>query len=177
MSLDKDPILAGQPSISTGGAEYDFVNLSESVIEVVSINVQLVWVMGRFNKSTTPIRVIKNAQNMFLSEEIKSRDEFWKEHCAASMRELMDKHFHQNCARFLASVPKRQHSDDARKLHERLNKHKDFLNDFSHFKHSAIEHAKVLLGRNVASLGEEDFDKLCTSFLIDLSDYFSFKKR
>ncbi|MEK7524717.1 MAG: hypothetical protein AAB588_06870, partial [Patescibacteria group bacterium] len=107
-----DPILAGK-GFSTEGSEYSFTIIPESVIKVIDVNINLVWVMGGFRKTKPARFIINNTQNIFASEEIKSRDELWKEHCAGDLRELADSDFGRDFQRFLKTVPKREDSDAA----------------------------------------------------------------
>lgn len=180
MTKTLDPILAEQKSISTNGAEYDVVNLPKSVIEIVNANIQLVWIMGNYKKNVKPEDIIFNAQSIFKSGDTKSNDKFWKEHCAGSIRELVDGHFEANCLKFLKCVPKRDDSDEARQVCETIRSYKDFFNDFAHFKDSAIGHANALLdpeNKSLKVISEESFDKLCSGFILHLGKYFKFKNK
>lgn len=178
MDKAKDPILAEQTSISTQGLEYTFINLPKSVIEIVNANIYLIWTMGNYCKTIKPEDIIFNAQQMFMSEDVKSNDVLWKEHCAASLRELVDSHFEANCPRFLKCIPNRNESDEAKQICETLVEFKIFFNDFAHFKNTAIEHAKTLMGsQNLEEISEGVFDKLCTDFIFHLERYFKYKNR
>lgn len=178
MDRRKDPILKEQESISSDGFEYSFVSLPQSVIEVVDACIQVVWVMSNHGKTIRPQDIIKNAQRMFASEEIKSQDEFWKEHCAGSLRELVDDHFEPNCLRFLKCAPKRGMSDEDKKICETLGEFKSFLNDFAHFKDTALERAQNIVNRpTLEEIDEQIFDKICTSFIFHLETFFKCKNR
>lgn len=173
----KDPILGEQKSASAGGLEYSFVGLPQSVIEVINACIQVVWIMGNYGKTVEPRDIIKNAQQMFTSEEIRSQDKFWKEHCAGSLRELVDNHFEPNCHRFLKCIPKRDASDDEKIVCERLMDFKNFLNNFAHFKGKSLDGAKKLIkDPGLSEIDEKVFDKICTDFIFHLQTFFKFKK-
>lgn len=178
MDKTKDPILKEKESVSTGGLEYSFVSLPQSVIEVVDANVQVVWVMSNHGKAIRPRDIIENAQKMFTSEEIKSQDKFWKEHCAGSLRELVDDHFEANCLRFLKCVPKRSVSDEEKKICETLGEFKNFLNDFAHFKDKTLAEAQNIVNKStLEEIDEQIFDKICTDFIFHLETFFKYKRR
>lgn len=173
----KDPVLREQETISAGGFEYSFISLPKSVIEIINACIQVVWVMGKYEKNVEPRDIIFNAQQMFISEEIKSKDNFWKEHCAGSLRELVDNHFETNCLRFLKTAPRRNESDETKQLCEKLSDFKEFLNDFAHFKNTAVGGAKNLVTPVPEEINEQVFDKICTAFIFHLGNYFKYKNR
>ncbi len=173
----KDPILREQASIPTNGLEYSFVSLPRSTIEIVDACIRVVWVMGSYGKIIEPREIIYNAQKMFISEEIKSQDNFWKEHCAGSLRELVDNHFEANCLRFLKCIPKRDESDETKQLCEKLRDFKEFLNDFAHFKDTATSKAQNLITPAPTEISEQVFDKICTAFIFHLGNYFKYKNK
>ena len=173
----KDPILREEKGIPTNGLEYSFVNLPKSVIEIVDACIRVVWVMGNYGKTVEPRDIIYNAQQMFTSEDIKSQDNFWKEHCAGSLRELVDGHFEPNCSRFLRCVPKRSESDEAKELCMKFRGFKDFLNNFAHFKNIAVNDAQNLITPAPKEINEQVFDKICTAFIFHLGDYFKYKNK
>ncbi len=175
--MTDDQLLKEQKSVSSEGLEYSFVGLASSTIETVDACINLVWIMANYNKTKKPRDIIINAKELFKSEEIKLKDTFWKEHCAESLRELADSHFEQNCKRFLKCVSERSNSDEERKICESLRLLKDFLNDFGHFKNTAIDHAKKILEDNtLVEINEKNFDKICTSFVSQLESFFKYKK-
>lgn len=173
----QDPLLKEQLSVSAPGLEYAFVNLPRSIIETVNANIQLVWVMKNLTKTITPEEIIVNAQKMFSSNEIKANDALWKEHCAATLRELVDKHFQQNCLFILRLVANRNDSEQAQNICDQLQGYKDFFNDFSHLRHTAKEQAAKLLGTGLDEIDEQAFDKLCTRYILVLDAYFKFKAK
>ena len=178
MDETKDPILKEQESISTDGLEYSFVNLPQSTIEVVDVCVRVVWVMGNYRKIVEPRDIIHNVQQIFISEEIKSKNKYWKEHCAASLREIVDNHFEPNCNRFLKCIPKRNLSEEDKKICESLIQYKCFLNDFAHFKKGAIDIAKEILNKQtLKEINEQVFDKICTNFIFLLETFFKFRAK
>ena len=172
-----DPILEGM-GLSTEGAEYSFVILSESVIEIIDANINLVWVMANMRKTKSARFIIKNVQNIFISEDVQSEDGLWKEHCAGDLRELTDNHFEANFQRFLKAVPKRQDSDSALQLYTSISAHREFLNDFHHMRQEAMDKARTLLANpRLMSIEANDFDKICTSFVFALHKLFTFKAK
>jgi len=173
----KDPILREQKGIPTNGLEYSFVNLPKSVIEIVDACIRVVWVMGNYGKTVEPRDIVYNAQQMFINEEIKAKDNFWKEHCAGSLRELVDSHFEANCLRFLKFAPKRSESDETKQLCEKLSDFKEFLNDFAHFKDTAVTGAQNLITPAPVEISEQVFDKICTAFIFHLGNYFKYKNK
>lgn len=177
MSEMEDPILKEQASVSAPGFEYTFVNLPRSLIERVNANIQLVWIMKNFAKTTTPEEIILNVQKIFSSNEAKANDNLWKEHCAATLRELVDGQFQPNCIYLLKLVANRNDSEDAKKLCEQLQGHKDFLNDFAHLNQRAKDQAAILLATDIDGIDDQTFDKLCTSFILLLDAYFKFKAK
>ncbi len=174
---NEDPILAGK-GISTGGSEYSFVVVADTVVEIIDANVNLVWVMGKYEKVKSARFIIENIQGIFLSEEVQSKDQLWKEHCAGDLRELTDNHYEASFQRFLKVVPKRGDSDTALELYKSISAHREFLNDFHHMRSGAIGKAKTLLGNpNLRSIEVSDFDKICTSFIFSLYKLFTFNKQ
>lgn len=172
----EDQLLKEQKSVSTEGLQYSFVGLASSTIDTIDACVNLIWVKSNLNKTRKPHDIIMNAQEMFKSEEIKLKDVLWKEHCACSLRELIDGHFEQNCKRFLTFVPARNSSKEI-KIYESLRLYKDFLNDYCHFKNTAIVHAKEILADvSIVKIDEQDFDKICTDFILQLEAFFKYKK-
>jgi len=174
----KDPVLEEHASLSSEGLEYSFVGIPQSVIETVDACVQLIWVLGGYGKTIRPEKIIHNVQRVFVSDEVKTQNIHWKEHCAGSLRELVDNHFEANCLRFLKSVAKRSASEDERIICEKIGSYKEFLNDFAHFRSRAIQKAQGLLNQpSLQEISESDFDKVCTDFIMHLDDFFKHKAR
>ncbi|MDP2655705.1 MAG: hypothetical protein Q8P17_04260 [bacterium] len=172
-----DPILAGK-GFSTEGSGYSFTVIPESVIQIIDANVNLVWVMGKFEKIKTARFIIKNTQSIFASDDVKTRDGLWKEHCAGDLREFADNDFERDFQRFLKTVPKRQDSDSALQLYNSISAHREFLNSFHHMRKIAIDQAKTLLGKpDLTTIDVKDFDKICTDFVLALHKLFTFNPR
>lgn len=144
MDKQTDPLLTAHGGLLTTGYEYRFVNLPPRIIQVVSINIELVWVMTNKERFVRPSEIILNAKQMFESSDLKGVDVLWKEHCAATLRELMDGHLH-DYTRFLQSPPRRE---NATELYEKLTRHKAFLNNYAHLNKDALKDAEYLTGKS-----------------------------
>jgi len=171
MDKQTDPLLSEHGGLLTTGYEYRFVNLPPRVILVVSANIELVWVMTNKETFVRPSDIILNAKQMFESNELKGIDVLWKEHCASTLRELMDGHLHEY-TRFLQFPPKRE---NATELYEKLSRHKAFLNNFAHLNKDALKDAEYLTGRATTVITDQIFDSLCTDFIFELAKFFGFK--
>lgn len=174
MDKKKDTLLLKQKSVSSEGYQYSFVTIGERVVVVVAAYIRLIWEVKNLKKTVNPIDVIKNAQTIFKDDDIK-KDILWKEHCAGTLRELVDSHFEPNAMKVLKCLPKRSDSEQASILYESIGKYKEFLNEFSHLRtDNALKCAQEILDENDLNLiDEETFDKLCTNFIRLLYELFN----
>lgn len=178
MAQFEDPLLENQKYISSKGYEYKFIGITDEEIELIDATINLLWLKSGFRKTTTAKEIIVNAQNIFRNNDVKGADQFWMEHVSASLRELVDNHFDANCKRFFTFTPDRNSDDEQKGLCELVKLHKDFLNDFAHFRPNAIRSAKLITkNENLDKIDEKIFDDICTGFLHTLNTYLSYKNR
>jgi hypothetical protein len=178
MSEFQDPLLKKQKSIEKKISDYEFLKIPQEIIDVVDANIWLVWIMGNYKKYVRPQDIIRNVQQIFQDENIKLTDIYWKEHCSASLRELVDRNFYADCRRFLNNIPDRSNSDDEKIICERIQLFKDFFNDFAHFNKIYLNHLKKILNNySLEYITEEVFDRICTIFIMDLYEFFKYKNR
>lgn len=162
-----DPILEQHKSISADGYQYGFVSLDKYKIKVVAAYTRVVWDLNGPSKSISPLDVIENAKTIFKSDKVRGEDVLWMEHCAASLRELVDGTFEGNSHRTLRCLPKRGDSEQKRSLWEAISRHGSFLNDMAHLRSgAALVHAREILGeKDLDRIEEKNFDKICTSYI------------
>ena len=173
----RDPFLAGK-GISTSESRFSFPLISDSVISVVDVNINLVWTMAGLKKTTTPRFIIEHVQRFFSDDDMRAKDMLWKEHCAGDLRELADSDWGRNFPRFLANVPKESESDKTRELYSYIRDTVTFLHSFHHLNEDALDKARTLLGDSTLSAVEDrTFDKICADFISALHSFFKFRNR
>jgi len=174
----KDPFLEGR-GISTNESRFSFPLITEAVISVVDANINLVWVMAEFKKTKTPRFIIEHIQHFFSDEDMRAKDQLWKEHCAGDLREFTDNDFGRNFCRFLSNVPKQSDTgEENQKLYTFIRNTRDFLNDFHHLNATALDKARVILNEPTrTSIDDNAFDKICVEYITALHNLFKFKKR
>lgn len=178
MKQFEDPLLVKQNRISSDGLEYKFVGISTESIILIDATINLLWLKSGLVKTAGAGEIIVNAQDIFKSNEVKSTDQLWKEHLAASLRKLVDGNFDANCMRFFTFTPKRNIDDEQKELCELVQLHKNFLNDFAHLNPNAILSAKLIVKNdNLDKIDEQTFDEICTGFIHTLESYLNYKKK
>ncbi|QQR78227.1 MAG: hypothetical protein IPJ68_04045 [Candidatus Moraniibacteriota bacterium] len=167
MDESKDPLLSEQEGVSTGGYEYSFVAIPKRHIVIVAAYIQLIWKVKNFEKTVSPEQVLENTKSLFRENQDRISDSLWKEHCAGSLRELLDCHM-SDLPYALASLPPQTNSTGQREqIYADLQLYKEFLNDLAHLQgNSALKNARLILGdTTLADIDDRVFDKICTQFI------------
>jgi len=165
-----DPLLQQYKQISSGGFQYSFVAIPKRVILVVSSYIELIWMLGGLDKDVHPASVLENIKSIFINEK---KDSLWKEHCAASLRELVDGHFETNLSRFLKCIPSRSESLEAEEVYKKIAKYKDIFNELAHLRiESATKTTRDLFCEDTIMIDELIFDRICTGFIYLLEGVF-----
>lgn len=183
----KDALLEGK-GFSGTNEQFVFVSIPEEITIVVKAYIKLIWTLKNGNsrqsreKSIPTDLVIDNAKKMF-SDEIRSNDELWMQHCASSLRELIDDlQIPDDFCKFLKSIPKQTIADKENiQRYERLRAILDFLHCMVHFKskprrkeNTAVDIAKEILSdKTVRAINESVFDKMCRAYIVTLYEIFS----
>ncbi len=171
----KDPLLQEQTSISSEGYQYSFVAISERVTVVVAAYIQLIWTIKNFRKSTSAKQIIQNTKSMFETNQRTASDELWKEHCAGSLRELVDGNLTADFPYALKSLPKpTNRKGEKEEIYSRLQIYKNILNELAHLNTmTALQEIKKLLDyKNLEEIDSEAFDKICTDYIMLLHQLF-----
>lgn len=171
----EDPSLQEHTSVSSEGYEYTFIAIPENVIRVVSAFIQLVWTINKYQKSIKAKEVIQNAKSMFELNQRTVSDVLWKEHCASSLRELVDNHFSANCTCTLKCLPNSTNKEGEReKIYSYIQIYKTVLNKIAHLNtDGTLEKIKIIPGyENLEEISSEVFDKICTNYIMLLYELF-----
>ena len=174
-STNKDPLLNEHKGVSSEGFEFSFISLPTRVVVVVAAYVQLIWTIKNFKKTTTTKEIIQNAQKMFKDNQEEAVDVLWKEHCAGSLRELVNGHITADFPYVLKCLPEPANKNgQVEEKYPTLQKYKDFLNEMAHLNgNRAIEKANGIPNRkNVSGIDAKLFDKICTDFIFLLHNLF-----
>lgn len=177
MDKKNDSIFRKQRSISARNLKYNFINLPKDIIETINSNINQIWIKSetQYNKNIQAQDIIFNVQAIFQDKNVQLIDQFWMEHCAASLRELVDKGFTFNYPKFSEHLPKKDYSKKTEEINKKLEKYKNFLSQFVHFNKKATNSAGTLLGFEnevLEFIDPKNFDKLCTDFIWQLYEYF-----
>lgn len=173
-----DPILNKIKSVSTSGLEYLLSNYPSEKVNIIDATIYLLWLKANFSKTVRPSELITNVQFCFRSEELQSSDEFWKQHCSSSLRELVDRGFETNCRRFFTFIPKREDGEYEKHICDDLRLYKDFLNDYAHFNANAVNLARQILKQpDLNDIENSQFDKICEGFVSTLYSYLTCHKK
>ena len=171
----KDPLLNERESVSSEGYEYSFITIPERVITIVAAYVQLIWAIKNFRKSISAKKVIQNAKSMFEINQRTMVDVLWKEHCAGSLRELVDGHIAADFPYALRCLPKPTDNDGkVEETYPRLQAYKSILNELAHLNTDiALRKAREISDYNdLENIDREAFDRICTDFIFSLYNLF-----
>jgi len=175
--MQKDPLLKSQGVISSSYV-YTFTQIPQKTIDIVSANINLIWVMTSKQKKILPSDIIENIKNIFLRDNIDSEDLLWKEKISAMLREFVDNHFEADSIRLLKSVPKRSVSPDEEDICKRISSYKEFFNNHAHLQKESLDLLQIILNRkNIDKLDQNLFDEVCTNFIYDLERFFKYKMK
>jgi len=102
-------------------------------------------------------------------------DSLWKEHCAASLRELVDGHLEADFSYALKCLPSRTNKDGkVEEIYTNLRMYKDVLNELAHLNTGSALKCIVKIDdyQSVTSINDQIFDKLCTEYIFLLHQLF-----
>jgi len=171
----RDQLLQEQSSISSGGYQFSFVAISDRIATIVAAYVQLIWTIKNFRKSKTAKQIIQNAKSMFETNQRLASDELWKEHCAGSLRELVDGRLTADFPYVLKSLPKPTNENGGREeIYVQLQIYKSILNELAHLNTTtALQEIKKLSDySNLEEIDNTAFDKICTDYIMILYKLF-----
>lgn len=171
----EDPLLTGQGGISAGGSQYSFLVIPERNLTIVASYIQLIWRVKKFKKTVTPFQIIQNSKEIFEINTKKASDSLWKEHCASSLRELVDGQIVADFTYALKCLPKlNTNGGQTESIYLDLGVYKDILNELAHLNNgAALQKIKNISGfEHVESVDNQVFDKVCTNYIMLLYTLF-----
>ena len=171
----KDPLLETQENVSSEGYQYSFVALPERITTIVAAYIQLIWKIKNFRKSVSPEQIIQNSKAMFEINARTAADDLWKEHCAGSLRELVDCHITADFTYVLKFLPNPTNNKGVVEvIYGSIQTYKEILNELAHLnKNTALQKLKTIEKYNtIESIDNQTFDKICTEFILLLHSLF-----
>ena len=175
-SLFIDPELNQRGLFSTKHS-FAFPLIDSKTIKVVSVNVELIWVMKNYKKVISPIEIIDNAKSVFSSESVQNENSKWMPQLASSLRELCDNNFERDALSVLAKVPRRGTTPNDAQIWSDLQRYKSFLNDYAHYSQGAIPTAQeILADSSLTEVTPHNFDRICCEYIDKLYAIFTHKK-
>ena len=156
------------------------IDLSDWQIEALDKQLKLIgfWRTDDKDKNVSPQDIILNIQNIFKNENIEQIDTFWKQHCSASIRELLDKNFLERIKKTFDKKTNENYSKDKKfkEIVDELDFYKKFFNGYAHFNlKEAIDFASklsIFKKEQVENISKINFNKIICNFIKTLVNFF-----
>lgn len=152
--------------------------LSEWMIKKVGENTVSIWECNNKDKNIKPINIILNVQKILKDKYIQQTDEFWMQHCCASLRELIDKNF-ESFLKSSKNTENKFYFEKCSEVIEKLKVYREFFNNFVHFRKysQTIDSANeipIFKSKNekIKDIDENNFTKIFISFIKTIYKYF-----
>jgi hypothetical protein len=181
MPETQDPLLQEQidegKGVSSQGYEKSFSSISDKHLKILGAYLEVVRRVKSVGGKNVPIdEILSNAKHIFSSSTLKSLDSLWMQHCASSLRALIeDLSIPQDFMNAFSSLPSRQQPDGTvNPAYLRLGQFEEFLQAIVHFRDGkALQKAKDILGVNtLQEVNETIFETICTHFIQELYGIF-----
>ena len=186
-NYDKSPQKPGDGGLSTTPPLLPFeipsrfIDIPDTVINIISRYMNVVIESGTPGREVNIKKILNNAKMMF-RDGIKYNDELWLQHCASSIRELIDFLQPENYRDAFSSIPKVDTDPKVESIFNFLNKAKTYLSDIVHFREAVKlgNFEKLYPGQGYgqikkdAFLKQEDkyFEKVCIDIVCTINQLF-----
>lgn len=170
----KDPYLEGK-GISTG---YDtrFSAIPKRILRIVAAYLEVVWrVRGETGKKVPIDEILETVVVIFSDDIFRARDSLWMQHCAVSLRELLDLQIPGDFCAAFKSFPEYIQNGSPFPPYQRLIDFRGFFNDIVHFKDGgALQKAKDLIGdQKINAIDAVVFERICFESIQELYNLFA----
>jgi len=172
----KDPILE-EKGISSEGYESRFSSISKRDLKIVGGYLEIIRRVKSVKGKRVPIdKILENTRSFFVDDILRARDTFWMEHCAMSLRALIeDLQIPEDFLVALQCLPDRLQKDGTEfQQYKRIRDFEDFFNDKVHFKDGGkLQKAKdILNNQQIRSINDDIFETICAKFIEELYNLF-----
>ena len=171
-----DPIFSGTPITDIAPAissiPKSIFKIGEEKIFIIKKYLQLIWdFYFRLNDQGRLINVsemLDNCFSLFITDQLRVADKYWKEHASANLRELTDKLSIDNYSQALTCID--NNDLDVSSNFKKIQDIRACLHNCAHFRtESCIENAKVLLNITDQKITDEQiFDNIVANYLMSI---------
>lgn len=160
----------------------EFIHIPDNIINTIGLYMPAVIQLETGDRNVDVVAILKNGKKMF-SEGVKRQDDFWMQHCAASLRELISFLKPDSYHNAHASIPQREENQEAQKCLDYLEQANSFLSGIVHFRNGSLIGMadKLYPNQGYGQLSAEEFEsrkkkifeRVCIDVVYNLYHLFS----
>ncbi len=170
----KDPYLENK-GISTGYGTR-FSTIPKRILSIVAAYLEVVWRVRSETGKRVPIEeIFQTVVVIFSDDAFRARDVLWMQHCAVSLRELLDLQIPGDFCAAFKNFPEYIQDGIPFQPYQRLIDFRGFYNDIVHFRDGgALQKAKDLIGnQKIKAIDAEIFEQICFESIRELYNLFA----